>query len=56
MLSAIAGAWIAIADVTPTNVVKVQETLGGKVQPFHRDQLRLAANECRSRMIKENRP
>ncbi|WIG50960.1 MAG: hypothetical protein OJF48_001877 [Afipia sp.] len=55
MLFAIAGAWLALAGAAPTNdIVKVQETLGGKVQPFHRDQLRLAADECRSRMAKEN--
>lgn len=55
MLFAIAGVWLSLAGAAPLNhVVAVQETLGGKVQPFHRDQLRLAANECRARMIKEN--
>lgn len=55
MLLAIAGVLLSLAgDAPASDVVKVQETLGGKVQPFHRDQLRLAANECRSRMIKEN--
>ena len=55
MLFAIAGAWLVLAGAVPTSdVIKVQETLGGKVQPFHRDQLRLAANECRARIAKEN--
>ncbi|MGL4439010.1 MAG: hypothetical protein ACRCUE_07035 [Bosea sp. (in: a-proteobacteria)] len=55
MLLAVAGAWLALTSAVPSNhVVKVQETLGGKVQPFARDQLPLAANECRARIAKEN--
>ena len=55
MLLAVACAWLALTSAVPSNhVVKVQETLGGKVQPFARDQLPLAANECRARIAKEN--
>lgn len=55
MLFAITSVWLSLASAAPNNhVVKVQETLGGKVQPFNRDQLRVAANECRARMAKEN--
>lgn len=55
MFLAIAGVWLALASATPTNdVVKAQETLGGKVQPFGQEQLTLAANECRARIAKEN--
>lgn len=55
MLLAITGVWLALASAAPDNhVVKVQETLGGKVQPFGREQLNLAVNECRARMAKDN--
>jgi len=55
MLFAIAGARLALAGAAPTcHVAKIQETLGGKAQPFGREQLALAANECRTRMAKDN--
>lgn len=55
MLIALAGVWLSLAGGSPANhVVTAQETLGGKVQPFHKDQLRLAVNECRARIAKDN--